>query len=144
MSTGFPQPLFIFLLIASAVVCSYNNSPGQINSQYNQIDTTAYVVIQVPPAFPGGNNAMFEFIQSASQYPVNLKKGLLIQLKLLIEKDGSISSVQVDHSSVADELIQEAVRIAKMMPKWTPGSQNGQVLRVYALVPIRFISAKKL
>ncbi len=86
---------------------------------------------------------MFEFVQSTSRYPVNLKKGSLVQLKLLIEKDGSISSVQVGYTNANDELIQEAKRIVKMMPKWIPGSQDGQLLRVYALVPIRFMSGKK-
>jgi protein TonB len=144
MSTEFLQSLLILFLIGIATTISHGTNLEEIASQSTQIDTTVYMVVQVPPKFPGGNEAMFQFIQSASQYSVSSKKGLLVQLKLLIEKDGSISSVQVAYADVADELIQEARRIAKMMPKWIPGSQDGRLLRVYALVPIRFIDVKKL
>lgn len=106
-------------------------------------DTTVYMIVQEPPAFVGGNEAMFRFILASSKYPVSLKKGPLVQLRLLIEKDGSISEVKTIYADVSEEFVQEANRIVKTMPTWMPGSQDGQLLRAYAIVPIRFTGGNK-
>lgn len=143
MSIRFLRPLFILLLVATISVFSNNTSLGQISSQPKQVDTTAYMIVQVPPQFPGGSQAMFRFIQSASYYPLNPKKGLLVQLKLLVEKDGSISSVQAVYIEATDEFVREAKRIIKTMPKWIPGSQDGRLLRAYTIIPVRFPNTKK-
>jgi len=142
MSTGLFQPLFILPLVATVSVFAHTTSLGQTNNQHRQADTTAYAVVQVPPEFPGGPDAMFQFIQSTSLYPISLTKGSLMVVRLLVEKDGSISNVQITHADVANELIVEAKRIINRMPKWKPGSQDGQLLRAYTSVPIRFLKAK--
>ncbi|WP_461132432.1 energy transducer TonB [Spirosoma lituiforme] len=142
MSTGFFQPLFILPLVATVSVFTHTTGLGQTNNQHRQVDTTAYAVVQVPPEFPGGPDAMFQFIQSTSLYPISLTKGSLMVVRLLVEKDGSISNVQITHADVANELIVEAKRIINRMPKWKPGSQDGQLLRAYTSVPIRFLKAK--
>ncbi|SFF31531.1 energy transducer TonB [Spirosoma endophyticum] len=136
MSLRFLQLLFIFLSGANSI------SLGQTINQPKQTDTTAYAVVQVPPKFPGGPDAMFQFIQSTSRYPVNLKKGPLTWVKLLVEKDGSISNVQVTYTEVDDKLVSEAKRVVELMPKWTPGSQDGRLLRAYTSIPIRFVKAQ--
>ncbi len=136
MSLRFFQLLFILLSGANSV------SLGQTINQSTQADTTAYAVVQVPPEFPGGPDAMFQFIQSTSRYPDNLKKGPLTLVKLLVEKDGSISNVQVTYTEVDDDLVSEAKRVVKIMPKWTPSSQDGRLLRAYISIPIRFVKAK--
>lgn len=143
MKVEFLHSILTLALIGITTTLSRGNDLYGIVKPSIQFDTTVYMVVEVPPKFPGGNEAMFEFIRSASQYPVNFKKGSLVQLKLLIEKDGSISSVQVGYTNADDKLIQEAKRIVKTMPSWIPGSQDGRLLRVYALVPIRFIDTKK-
>ena len=143
MSIKFLQTLFPLLLVATVSIFSHNTTLGQTNSQSQQVDTTAYMVVQVPPQFPGGSQAMFQFIQSASYYPLNPKKGLLVQLKLLVEKDGSISSVKAIYAEANDEFVKEAMRIIKTMPKWIPGSHDGRLLRAYTIISIRFTNAKK-
>ncbi|QKZ13535.1 energy transducer TonB [Spirosoma sp. KUDC1026] len=105
-------------------------------------DTTVYMIVQEPPAFVGGKEALFQFIQANSKYPVNSKKGPLVQLRLLIEKDGSVSEVKTIYTDVSEELTQEANRIGRTMPRWIPGSQDGRLLRAYAVVPIRFTNGK--
>jgi protein TonB len=105
-------------------------------------DTTVYMIVQVLPAFVGGNAAMQQYIQSTSRYPVSSKKGPLVQLRLLIEKDGSVSQVKTVYTEVDDKYVQEAKRVLETMPNWVPGSQDGRPLRSYFLVPIRFTDAK--
>ena len=136
MSTRFFRLLIILLSGTTSI------SLGQATSQTQSVDTTAYAVVQVPPKFSGGPDALFHFIQSTSRYPVNLKKGFLTLVRILVEKDGSISDVQITYAEVDDRFVSEARRIVKMMPKWVPGSQDGRLLRAYTSVQIRFANAK--
>ena len=55
----------------------------------------------------------------------------------VVEKDGSISDVNVA-KSVDPSLDKEAVRVLKQMPKWTPGKQKGEPVRVKYTVPVTF------
>lgn len=133
------RPLFVLLSGVIIIAYSDNLAFGQMDDQTRLLDTTTYSVVQVPPKFPGGPNVMFQFIQSASRYPVISKRGSLVVVRLLIEKDGTISNVQVSYDDVDDAFVSEAKRIVNMMPKWIPGSQDGRLLRTYTWVPIRFV-----
>ena len=54
-----------------------------------------------------------------------------------MERDGSVSDVQVKRS-VDPSLDKEAVRVLSMMPKWTPGMQDGKPVRVKYTIPVIF------
>lgn len=127
--------LFILLLRANSI------SLAQTSSQVRSADTTAYAVVQVPPTFPGGADALLRFIQSTSRYAVDPKKGPLTLIRLLVEKDGSISTVQVTYTEGDETLATEAKRVVKQMPSWIPASQDGRLLRAYTVIPIRFVKA---
>ena len=53
----------------------------------------------------------------------------------IVEKDGSLTDVKVLRA-VDRALDAEALRVVKGMPKWIPGRQNGQRVRVRYLLPI--------
>jgi protein TonB len=54
-----------------------------------------------------------------------------------VEKDGSLSDIKVAKS--LDPLFdKEAVRVVKSMPKWKPGMDNGEPIRVRFSVPVTF------
>lgn len=79
------------------------------------------------PSFPGGTNALNTFILSNLKYPVVAQeKGIQgrVVVKFIVEKDGSISNVEVDRS-VDPGLDNEAMRVVKAMPKWIPGQIKG-------------------
>lgn len=84
------------------------------------------------PSFPGGTNALNTFIVSNLKYPVFAQeKGIQgrVVVKFIVEKDGSISNVEVDRS-VNPVLDNEAMRVVKAMPKWIPGQLNGKAVKV--------------
>ena len=58
-------------------------------------------------------------------------------VNFIVEKDGSISNVQVVRS-VDPALDREAVNTVKRMPKWNPGMNNGQPARVKFTLPVTF------
>ena len=60
-----------------------------------------------------------------------------VMVGFVVEPDGSISNVKILRS-VAPILDDEAVRVARLMPKWKPGKQRGKAVRVQYQMPITF------
>jgi periplasmic protein TonB len=116
------------------------------STRKSQADTTVFTIVEVAPEFPGGIESLKAFIKSNSTIPVATKaekNTVWIHARLLIERDGKVSAVQVKRIGNIDEhnfekYEREAQRIVSMMPRWKPGSQDGKPLRCYALIPILF------
>jgi len=97
-------------------------------------------VVEDMPAFPGGMEAMIQFISSNIQYPADAKKQKVdgrVLVNFVVEKDGSITEVKVVKPTFPS-LDAEAIRVVKAMPKWKPGYQRGQAVRVQFTMPINF------
>lgn len=92
------------------------------------------------PSFPGGTNALNTFIASNLKYSVVAQEEGIqgrVVVKFIVEKDGSISNVEVDRS-VDPGLDNEAMRVVKAMPKWIPGQINGKAVKVECSYPFVF------
>ena len=100
-----------------------------------------YKVVDQMPSFPGGNQALFRYLQENLKYPsiaqANGIQGRTL-VSFVVEKDGSITDVQVVRSAGDPSLDREAVRIIRTMPRWRPGKIQGQEVRVQYTVPINF------
>lgn len=97
-------------------------------------------VVEDMPAFPGGMEAMIQFISSNIKYPADAKKQKVdgrVLVNFVVEKDGSITEVKVIKPAFPS-LDAEAIRVVKAMPKWKPGYQNGKAVRVLFTLPISF------
>ena len=105
-----------------------------------EVATKVFDVVEEMPSFPGGNGALMSYLNSNVKYPVvaqeNGVQGRVI-ISFVVERDGSISDVKVARS-VDPSLDREAQRVVKSMPRWTPGKQNGQTVRVKYTVPVVF------
>ena len=103
-------------------------------------ETKVFDVVEVMPTFPGGQQALFEWLIKNIKYPVvaeeNGVQGRVI-VTFVVERNGSITDVQVA-KSVDPSLDKEAVRVVKAMPHWIPGKQNGSAVRVKFTVPVTF------
>lgn len=96
--------------------------------------------IEVMPAYPGGPNALVKYVQNNLKYPESAKKNKQegrVFVGFVVEKDGSISNVSVMRG-VCEELDNEAVRVVKTLPKFTPGMHGGKPVRVQYTLPIAF------
>lgn len=99
-----------------------------------------FQLVEQEPEFPGGESAMFQFIQKNVQYPmVAREQGIQgrVFVSFIVDKDGSISNVEIV-KGVHASLDQEAMRVVKKMPKWSPGKSNGKPVKVKMRLPITF------
>ena len=99
-----------------------------------------YDVVEEMPQFPGGTIALMTYLATNLRYPKEAEqKGLQgrVITSFVVEPDGSISNAHVV-KSVSPALDREALRMVNAMPKWTPGKQGGQPMRVKYTIPIVF------
>jgi len=104
------------------------------------IEEKIFTFVEEYPEFPGGDKALREFILNNLNYPeIARKTGITgtVYVQFVVEKDGSISDVKVVRG-IGGGCDEEAVRVVKSMPKWKPGKQRGQPVRVYFTLPIEF------
>jgi protein TonB len=99
-----------------------------------------FQVVEQMPEFPGGMEKLMEYLSKNIKYPSiaqeNNIQGRVI-VEFVVNKDGSIVDPKVMRS-VDSSLDNEAMRVIKAMPKWTPGKQRGKAVRVRYTVPVLF------
>lgn len=102
-------------------------------------DSTIYRVTEIMPAFPGGQLALFKYIEENFRCmdSISESKGIII-CEFVVEVDGSLSNVEIVRSSGNHLLDAEAIRIIKQMPNWTSGKQKGIPVKVKYNIPIKF------
>ena len=92
------------------------------------------------PQFPGGMAGMMQYLSQNIRYPQDAREagaqGRVI-VSFVVEKDGSISNAKVAKPTYSS-LDDEALRVISGMPKWTPGKQNGEAVRVKYSFPVSF------
>lgn len=104
------------------------------------VDNTPFVVVDQMPEFPGGDRAMLAFLGKTVKYPtIDLERGVsgTVYISFVVEKDGSIGNVTVLRG-INESLDREAMRVVQSMPRWKPGKQGSQTVRVSYQVPITF------
>ena len=104
-------------------------------------DDQPFVKVEQMPSFMGGDLLTFRnWVMSKLRYPqIAQENGITgrVLLMFVIEKDGSLTNIQViqtPDSSLSDE----AIRVLKTSPKWTPGKQRNQTVRVKYTLPVDF------
>ena len=91
--------------------------------------------------FPGGATIMKLFIQENVEYPEKAVKNWdqgLVYVSFIVEKNGTITAVKILDKGLTRELNAEAMRVVSIMPKWVPGTINGEPVRARCRLPITY------
>lgn len=110
------------------------DKPQPVNS------TRVYDVVEQMPSFPGGISGLRTYLNQNIRYPAEAQENCVqgrVVVSFVVGKDGHISDVTVLRS-VDPSLDKEAVRVIRNMPRWTPGKQGGEPVRVRYNVPVSF------
>jgi len=97
--------------------------------------------VEQMPMFPGGEGALLDFLSKNLKYPEEAKEiGTTgrVFITFVVETDGSITDVTIMRG-IGNGCDEEAVRVVKSMPNWTPGKQNNVPVRVKFNLPIKFV-----
>ena len=99
-----------------------------------------YYVTEIGPEFPGGPQALLDYLKANVNYPAQCREAKIqgrVLINFVVQKDGSIKNVSV-LKSVHPLLDEEARRVISTMPKWKPGMEHGTPVRVQYTVPVNF------
>ncbi len=97
-------------------------------------------VVEQLPEFPGGMSAFVKWLTDNLRYPAAARDRNVhgrVVVTFIINRDGSTSDVKVA-KSVDPLLDREALRVARMMPRWKPGVANNKPCRTMFAIPIEF------
>lgn len=110
-----------------------NSVRKSLNDMAEEKDITA-------PSFPGGLDALKEFERRNIQYPSAAKELKLegrVIVRAMVDKQGRLSEFSVIQSSDAC-FNEEALRIVKSMPRFTPAMKNGSAIEHECRIPVFF------
>lgn len=99
-----------------------------------------FTVVETPPEFPGGQSALFKFVNQHIQYPVEAQAAGeqgRVSCAFVVGSDGMVLNPEVLRG-ISPALDAEAIRIIRNMPKWNPGRQRGRAVPVKYTIPITF------
>ena len=125
----------LILLAAVALFCGTSAM-----AQTDDVDDAVFVVVEKSPEFPGGDDSLYAFIGRNIKYPEAAKKNKIegrVFVTFVIEKDGQVSDAKILRD-IGGGCGEEAIRVVNIMPKWKPGTQRGNPVRVQFNLPIMF------
>ena len=103
-------------------------------------NSTVYDMVEQAPAFPGGPQAMMQFIKDNLKYPQIAKENGIqgrVILQFVVDETGQVTDPKVLHS-IDPSLDTEAIRLVLSMPRWIPGMQDGKAVAVRYTIPVIF------
>ncbi len=99
--------------------------------------------VEVEAGFPGGNSAFANYLRKNLNAQAPAENGApagtyTVIIRFVVSRDGTISDITPE-TSLGYGMEQEAAKIIKKSPKWTPAQQNGNIVNAYRRQPITFV-----
>lgn len=124
--------LLLMLVMCFSVVNAQDDNKQRVDPLKTKVDKM--------PMFPGGTQALLEYLKDNVNYPIDAekkKKSGRVLVTFDVDTDGNVVDVEVV-KSVWPSLDAEALRVVKSMPKWRPGIKDGKAVRIRYTLPITF------
>jgi TonB family protein len=136
------QPVRVFYTLPVSFKLAEDEKGGEIDIllKDKRPEFKVYSFVEKIPEYPGGTAAMNKFIASQIVYPKDVKDGRIegkVVVRFIVDKDGSILYPEATRT-IGGGCDEEAVRIVNAMPKWKPGMQKGEPVRVLCSLPVAF------
>lgn len=141
MKTSFLRILIIICALVWSLGAQAQRSIDLINDNYDASNDEVFHSSGHMPSFPSGHVALMKFIKDNMIYPYEALKNRIegkVIIQFVVTKTGKVGKVKVARS-VNKELDQEAVRLIKMLPDFSPGRNNvGEPVNVWYILPVIF------
>ena len=112
----------------------------RLKSPVEEAKEETLTVVDVMPQYPGGDRELLKFIAQSIKYPTDAQEAGVqgrVICSFVVGKKGNIVEPKIIRG-IDPSLDAEALRVIGMMPRWTPGRQDGKAVRVLYTVPITF------
>ena len=99
-----------------------------------------FAVVEEMPSFPGGTQALINFMTKNVQYPAMARENDIqgkVYISFAVDAKGNITKATVKRG-IGGGCDEEALRVVKSMPKWNPGKQRNKPVSVWCTLPVNF------
>ena len=120
--------------VSPIAVTSSSNSSGTAGRE------AVYDVVETLPIPSGGMEGWSSYLSANLGYPTTARrKGIegIVLVAFIVNTDGTVSDFELLRG-IGGGCDEEAIRIVKNSPKWTPGMQDGKAVRTRMRLPINF------
>ncbi len=103
-------------------------------------DSEIFITVEEAPSYIGGQTAMYQFLSKNLKYPAEAMESNTqgtVYISFIVEVDGSINNAVIKRD-IGKGCGDEALRVVKLMPKWSPGKQKGKPVRTSFVLPVSF------
>lgn len=100
-----------------------------------------FLNVEQMPEFPGGPEGLYKYLAQKIVYPPMAKENGIsgkVYVTFVIDKEGKVKDASITRG-IGAGCDEEAIRVVKAMPQWTPGKQNGKTVPVQYTIPIKFV-----
>ena len=112
----------------------------KLNSGKELHNDSIYFLAESMPVFAGGDEGLLKYLKEHIHYPAAARasrtEGKVI-LSFIVDRSGAITGLKVLRG-IGKGCDEEAVRVIRSMPKWTPGKIKGKEVRVQMNLPVKF------
>lgn len=125
----------------NTVVEEYIAPVVEQKEEQNVEELEIFTVVEENPGFPGGEEGRLEYLRDNLKYPQIAKESGIsgkVFVQFVVERNGAITDVKVI-KGIGGGCDEEAIRVVKAMPKWTPGKQRGKAVRTQFIMPLNFV-----
>ena len=124
------------------VVLTAPAEPGTVMTEPVKIDKSTPLdlhAVDVPPSFPGGTEALLNFLRKHLNNPEPMVEGESVSVKVtfVVGYGGKLQGFKISEDG-GDVFNKEVIRVLKKMPDWVPGKAKGENVSVYYAIPVKF------
>jgi periplasmic protein TonB len=144
MKKVFFVPLVFCCLVVTAQVKELPPPPEQqTTTAQSSSEDMIFSQVEIEATFPGGFQGWKKYLETNLNANVpsnnNAKRGRYkVIIRFTVDKDGTLSDIRSE-TNVGFGMEREVIRIIKNGPKWTPGMQNGQIVKSVKRQPVTFL-----
>jgi periplasmic protein TonB len=116
-------------------------TPAGGSKEQEKEEEIIYQVVEEQASYKGGYEAMMDFLGKNLKYPqtaIDARIEGVVFVQFVVERDGSITGVEIRQSSLGGGCEEAAMDAVKKMPKWNPGKQRMRPVRSIFILPVQF------
>lgn len=105
-----------------------------------EVAEEVFMIVEDPATPPGGYEAFYKYVADKLKYPAQARRMGIegkVYVQFVVDKDGTLTEVQAV-KGIGAGCDEEAVRVIKGAPKWSPPKQRGKPVKQRIILPITF------
>lgn len=122
------------MLVITKKENSKEETKGTINPKGE--NSAVFTVVEDMPKYPGGESERVRFFSNNLKIPSENTEGT-VYVSFIVKADGSIAGAKILRG-LGKSYDEEVLRVINLMPKWLPGTQNGETVDVLFNLPVKF------